>query len=63
LLEAQADNVKPGPTAITVAHGEVDFLSCEVDVMQGRGNPQIDLRMRLGKPAETMHQPLGGKIR
>ena len=43
-------------------HGKIDILSCEVDVMQGCGNPQIDVGVRFGKPAQAIHQPLGGKI-
>src|SRR5882724_3980612 len=31
--------------------------------MQRRRNPQVDAWMRFGKMPESMHEPLGGKIR
>ena len=46
-----------------MADREIDLLAREIDVMQRRRDAQVDLRMRLGKMAEPMHQPFGGKIR
>ena len=34
LLCAQASDIKSGPTSITVAHGKIDVLPREVDVME-----------------------------
>ena len=42
---------------------DVDFLANEIDMMHGRGDPQIDAGMGLGKPAEPVDQPFGGEIR
>ena len=44
-------------------HGEIDVFAREVDVMQGRGDPQIDAGMRLGKSAQAVDQPFGGEVR
>jgi hypothetical protein len=43
-------------------HRQIDFFAHEVDVMQRRRNPKIDLRMRFGKIPQTMHQPFGGEV-
>jgi hypothetical protein len=37
-------------------------LAREVDVMHGRADPEIDLRVGLGEAAEPMHEPLRCKI-
>ena len=63
LLCTQADGIESRPVAVAVAYRKVDLLAREVDVMQRRGNPQVDAWMRLGKMAEPMHQPFGGEIR
>ena len=63
LLAAQALDVQPGPVAVAVPHRQIDLLACKVDMMHGGGNPQVDVGMRLGKPPQPMHQPLGGKVR
>ena len=60
--ELSRTGVEPRPVALAMAHGEIDLLACEIDMMQRRRNPQVDPRMRLGKMAEPMHQPFGGKI-
>ena len=39
-----------------------DILARKIDVMHDRGNPQVDCGVGLGKPAEPVHQPFGGKI-
>ena len=44
LLGAQARDIEAGPVAVAVAHGEIDVLAREVDVMQRRRDPQIDAR-------------------
>ena len=62
LLGAQADNIMPCPVAIAMPHGKIDVLPSEVDVMHGCGNPEIDVRMHLCKPAKAVHQPLCGKV-
>ena len=62
-LGAEPHDVKPGPISVTMANREIDLLAREVDVMHRRRHPQIDVGMGLGKPAEPMHQPFGGKIR
>jgi len=46
-----------------MANGDIDVLARKIDVMHDRGNPQVDCGVRLGKPAEPVHQPFGGKIR
>jgi hypothetical protein len=48
--------------AIAMANGEIHIFAREIDVMHGRGDPQVDRRMRLGKAAEPVHEPFGGKI-
>ena len=60
---AQPDRVQPWPVAVAMAHGEVDFLTRKVDMMQRRGNAKVDAGMRFGKMAEPMHQPFGGEVR
>ena len=44
-------------------HSKIDVLPREVDVMQGGGDPQIDVGVRLGKAAETVHEPFCCEIR
>src|SRR5262249_38352846 len=63
LLAAQLHRIEAGPVAVAVAHGEVHFLSREIDVMQRRGDAQVDLGMRLDEIAEPVHQPFGGQVR
>ena len=63
LLCAQAGHIKARPIAVAMAHGKVDILAREVDVMQRRRDAQIDARMLLGKSAQTIDQPFGGEIR
>src|SRR5262249_27448876 len=63
LLGAEAHDVEPGPIAVAVTNRKVDVVTHEVDVMRRGGTPEIDFPMALGKPAEPMHQPFGGKIR
>ena len=63
LLGAQARDIKARPIAVAVAHGKIDILAREVDVMQRRRHAQIDARMLLGKSAEAIDQPFGGKVR
>jgi hypothetical protein len=46
-----------------MAHGNVHFLTSEVDVMHGGRNAQVDIRVRIGKPAEPVHQPFCGEVR
>ena len=46
-----------------MADRKIDLLAREVDVVQRRRDPQVDVRMRLGKVPETVDQPLGGEIR
>jgi hypothetical protein len=46
-----------------VADREIDLLAGEVDVVQRRRDPQVDVRMRLGEVPETVNEPLGGEIR
>ena len=46
-----------------MADREIDLLAGEVDVVQRRRDPQVDVRMRLGKMPETVDEPLGGEIR
>jgi hypothetical protein len=46
-----------------MAHGKVDILAREVDVMQRRRHAQIDAWMLLGEPAQTVDQPFRGKVR
>src|SRR5258708_22329483 len=62
LLRAQLRDVQPRPVALAVADRDVDILAREVDVMQGRRHPEIDGRMRLGKPPKPMNEPLGGEV-
>jgi hypothetical protein len=45
-----------------MSHRKIDFLACKVDVMHRGGHPEVDVGMSLGKPAEPVHQPFGGKI-
>ena len=63
LLGAKAHDIKPSPIAVTMSNRKVNVLTREVDLMHRRRHPQIDVGMRLGKPAEPMDQPFGGKIR
>ena len=63
LLRAQAHGLEARPVAVAVTDGEIDVLAREVDVMQRRRNPQVDLGVRLGEAAEPVHEPLGGEIR
>ena len=51
LLCTQANGVESRPVALAVAHGEIDLLPREVDVMQRRRNPQVDAGMCFGKMA------------
>ena len=51
LLGAKPNGVEPAPIAVTVPHRNIDFLPHEIDVMHGRGDPQIDAGMSLGKSA------------
>ena len=46
-----------------MTYRHIDFLAREVDMMQRRGNTQVDARMGLSKVAEAMHQPFCGEIR
>jgi hypothetical protein len=46
-----------------VANGEIDVLAREVDVMERRADPQINLRMGLGEAAQPMNEPLRREIR
>ena len=62
LLGAQAGNVESRPIAVAVPDGEIDVLTREVDVMQRRRNPQVDIRVRLREPAEAVDEPLRGKV-
>jgi hypothetical protein len=59
---AQLRNLEPRLVAVAVAHRDVDILAHEVDLVHGRRDPQVDRRIRLGEPAQTMHQPFGGRI-
>jgi hypothetical protein len=63
LLGAEARDVQSGRGSVAVANAKIDVLAREVDVMQGRADPEIDLGMSLGEPAQSMHEPLGCKIR
>jgi hypothetical protein len=49
--------------SVSVPHGRIDLLAGKVDMMHGCRNAQIGTGVRLGKMAEPMHQPFGGKIR
>ena len=62
LLCTQPDTFQSRPIPLAVADGQVDVLSGEVDVMQGRRNAQVDARMRFGEVAEAVYQPLRGEI-
>ena len=46
-----------------MANRDIDVFAGKVDMVRRRRHPKIDLRMTLGKPAEPVDQPLGGKIR
>ena len=46
-----------------MADSNIDVFACKVDVMHRCRNPQIDLRMTLRKPTESIYEPFGGKIR
>jgi hypothetical protein len=63
VLRAEPRHIKTLPVAVAMAHGEVDVLAREIDVMQCRGYAQVHAGILLGKPAETVDQPLGGKVR
>ena len=45
ILAAEACDVQTRPIAVAVAHCHVHILTGEVDVMHGRGQPEIDGRM------------------
>jgi len=62
LLLTKSHGVETGPVAIAVTNGKVHFLAREIHVMQRCGNAQVYLRMGLGKMAEPVHQPFGGKV-
>src|SRR6516162_1476110 len=63
LLRAEPSHVQAGIGSVAVAYGEIDVLAREVDVMERRADPKIDFRMRLGKTAQPMDEPLRGEIR
>ena len=42
---------------------KINVFACKVDVMRHCGDPQINLRMALRKPTESVYEPFGGKIR
>ena len=51
LLRAETGHVQAGVGAVAVANGQIDVLACEVDVMQRRADPQINLGVGLGEAA------------
>ncbi|HEX3523916.1 MAG TPA: hypothetical protein VHT52_17745, partial [Stellaceae bacterium] len=50
------------PIAVAVPYRKVDFLTREVDMMKRRRDAKVDVRMRLGKMAEPMHEPLRREV-
>src|SRR4051794_30059840 len=42
---------------------KINVLPREVDVVHGCRNPEINFGIGLGKSAEAIYQPLGGKVR
>ena len=63
LLGAQPNDVEAGPIAVAMANGEIDVLAREVHVVQRGRHAQVDARMLLGKAAQAVDEPLGGKVR
>ena len=63
LLRAEPNSVKPRPVTVPVAYCQVDLFSREVNMMQRRGNPKINVGVGFGKMAEPVYQPFGGEIR
>ena len=63
LFATQLHGIETRPVAVAVPHRHVDVFAREVDVVHHRRDPEVDARMRLGKMAEPMHQPLGGEVR
>ena len=62
LLAAEPRHVQPGPVPVAVPDRQVDVLAREVDVMQRRRHPQLDLGIGLREAAEPVHQPLGREV-
>ena len=54
--------MQPRPVPVTVPDRQVDVLAREVDVMQRRRHPELDLGKGLREAAEPVHQPLGGEV-
>jgi hypothetical protein len=42
---------------------KINVLACKVDVRGRCGNPEINLRMALSKPTQSVYEPFGGEIR
>src|SRR5262249_55232123 len=61
LFAAQPRHVQSRPVAVAVADGEIDILAREIDVMHGRGNPQVNRRMRLANRPRRCTSHLAAK--
>jgi hypothetical protein len=46
-----------------VPNRKIDVLPREIDVVHRRGNPEVDIGVRLGEPTEAMDQPFRSKVR
>jgi len=62
-LGTKLHDIKPSPIAIAMTNRKINVFACKVDVMRHCGDPQINLRMALRKPTESVYEPFGGKIR
>src|SRR5262249_13214308 len=63
LLRAETGHLQAGVGSVAMANGEVDVLAREVDVLHGRADSQINLRMGLGETAQAMDKPLRREVR
>jgi hypothetical protein len=61
LLGGEVDGVEARPIAVAVPDRQVHIFPCEVHVVHGCREFQLDFRMRLGEPAEPGDQPFRAK--
>src|SRR6516225_8216562 len=62
-FRTQVDGVEPWPIAFSMTDREIDILTRKIDMMHGCREVQFDLRVRLRKTAQPVHEPFSSKVR
>ncbi len=61
-LGIKPGHVQPDIAAVPVTDGDIHILAGEVDMVQGRADPQVDGGMGFGKSAKPVNKPFRGEI-